>query len=99
MMNSNNIVNSVNCTISKEDMHLQNWSIPKEPINMIYQIGNFSLFKSFYIETYESTFAINNSLETIKLLISADIDRHRNEFKFLHIGLVQVAVKPLFRKG
>ena len=31
-------------------------------------------------------------------MIAADIDRYRKEFKFLHIGLVQVAVKPLFRK-
>ena len=98
-MNSNNIVNSVNCSISKEDVRLQNWSIPKEPINKIYQIGNFNIFKSFNIKTCESTSAINSSLQTSKLLIAADIDMYRKEFKFLHIGLVQVAVKPLFRKG
>ena len=39
------------------------------------------------------------SLDTIKLLVSADIDRYNKDFKFLHIGLTQVAVKPLFRKG
>ena len=33
------------------------------------------------------------------MLIAADIDKYRDKFKFLHIGVVQVAVKPLFRKG
>ena len=80
-------------------MRLENWSIPKERINKNYKLGNFSLFKCFIIKTCESTSAFNNSLDTIKLLIAADIDRYRKEFKFLHIGLVQVAVKPPFRKG
>ncbi|KAK4706224.1 hypothetical protein R3W88_034219 [Solanum pinnatisectum] len=99
MDNRQHIVNSVNISISKTENDLQNWSIPKEPFEKIYQFGNFSMFKKYNIKTCESTIAINNSLETIKLLLSADIDRYRKEFKFLHIGLVQVAVKPLFRKG
>lgn len=97
-MNSN-IVNSVNVSISKIENDLQNWDIPRESFEKIYQLGNFSLFKRFNIKTCEQTIAINNSLESIKLLIAADIDRYKKDFKFLHIGLVQVAVKPLFRKG
>lgn len=57
------------------------------------------MFKKLNIKTCESTISINNSLETIKLLISADFDRYKKEFRFLHIGLVQVAVKPMFRTG
>ena len=71
---NNNIVNSVNVSLSKEESRLQNWSIPKEPFNKIYQIGNFNLFKSFNIKTCESTSEINNYLETIKLLITPNID-------------------------
>ncbi|KAK4721505.1 hypothetical protein R3W88_011738 [Solanum pinnatisectum] len=99
MDNKQHIVNSVNISISKMENDPQNWSIPKEPFEKIYQLGNFSMFKKYTIKTYESTIAINNSLETIKLLLYVDIDRYRKEFKFLHIGLVQVAVKLLFRKG
>ncbi|KAK4731465.1 hypothetical protein R3W88_024453 [Solanum pinnatisectum] len=99
MDNSQHIVNSVNLSISKKENDLQNWCIPKEPFEKIYQLGNFSIFKRLNIKTCESTIAINNSLETIKLLIFADINRYKKEFKFLHIGLVQINVKPLFRKG
>lgn len=86
-------------SISKTEQDLQNWKIPIESFNKIYQIGNFSLFRRLNIKTCESTISTNNSFETIKLLISADLDRYKKEFRFLHIGLVQVAVKPMFRKG
>jgi len=51
------------------------------------------------IKTCESTIGINNSLEVIRLLKENDINHYKSAFNYLHIGLVQVGVKPLFRKG
>ena len=77
---NNHIANSVNISISKEESRLQNWSIPKEPFQKIYQIRSFNLFKNYNIKTCESTFAINNSLDTIKLLIEVDIYKYKKDF-------------------
>ncbi|KAG5595040.1 hypothetical protein H5410_036272, partial [Solanum commersonii] len=49
-------------------------------------------------KTSESTIAINKNIETIKLLAN-DINRYKKHYKFLRIGLVQVAVKPLYILG
>ncbi|PHU04683.1 Polyadenylate-binding protein RBP47B [Capsicum chinense] len=78
---------------------LQNWSIPEESFNTIYQIGKFSFLKKHNIKTSESTIAINNSLEIIQLFNELDINRFKHQFNYLHVGLVQVAIKPLFRQG
>ncbi|KAG5577364.1 hypothetical protein H5410_057498 [Solanum commersonii] len=65
----------------------------------IYHLGNFSYLTRRNIKTCESTIAINNSLEIIRLLKDNDISRYKFDYNYLHIGLVHVVVKPLFRKG
>ncbi|KAG5605965.1 hypothetical protein H5410_027457 [Solanum commersonii] len=85
--------------IVKLENDLQNWSIPEEPYKKIYHLGNFSYLTRRNIKTCESTIAINNSLEIIRLLKDNDINCYKSDYNYLHIGLVQVAVKPLFRKG
>ncbi|KAG5609025.1 hypothetical protein H5410_020306 [Solanum commersonii] len=37
--------------------------------------------------------------KTIRLLNKRDIDLYRSQYKFLHIGMVQIAFKPLILKG
>ncbi|XP_070046694.1 uncharacterized protein [Nicotiana tomentosiformis] len=104
-MNSNqHVLNNVNLSfqatkIAKFETDLQNWNISNEPFKKIYEIGSCSFIKKHNIKTYESTIAINNSLEIIKLLSEQDLNRYKHQFNYLHIGLVQIAVKPLFRKG
>ncbi|XP_070034473.1 uncharacterized protein [Nicotiana tomentosiformis] len=103
-MNQNqHVLNRVNLSsaatkIAKLETDLQNWNIPNEPFKKIYELENFSFVKKHNIKTCESTIAINNSLEIIKLLSEHDLNRYKNRFNYLHIGLVQIAVKPLFRK-
>ena len=97
-----NVINSVNISaisskIAKIESDLQNWNIPKESFNRVYQTRHFDFVKNYNIKTSESTVAINRNIETIKLLVVEDINRYRKNYKFLHIGLVQVAVKPLYR--
>lgn len=50
--------------------------------------------------TIESSKYIENEYETIKLLNEDVLERHiREGFKFIHLGLIQVAIKPLHKSG
>ncbi len=41
---------------------------------------------------------MNNEYEIVKLFIKESMEKHRQKYSFIHIGLVQVAVKPLTRQ-
>jgi hypothetical protein len=41
---------------------------------------------------------LNKEYETIKLFSKDSIEKHKEKYYFIHIGLVQVAVKPLTRQ-
>ena len=54
----------------------------------------------YHVRTIEQVYSINKEYETCYLLSPAVMKAHReNGHKFLHIGLVQVGVKPLIREG
>lgn len=80
MDKNQNILNKINISsqstkIAKIENDLQNWSIPEEPFKKIYQLGNFSFLTRCNIKTCESTIAINNSSEIVRLLKDKDLDR------------------------
>ncbi|KAG9459142.1 hypothetical protein H6P81_003650 [Aristolochia fimbriata] len=78
---------------------LTNWSIPKIPTRQIYNIGSFALAWSHVVKTLEQSLAIEDTEQTIELLTKKDIYPFREKYKFIHIGCVQVALKPLTIKG
>ncbi|KAG5573565.1 hypothetical protein H5410_063331 [Solanum commersonii] len=43
--------------------------------------------------------ALNSSEQTIRLLNKRDIEFYKSQYKFLHIGMVQISFKPLTLKG
>ena len=52
------------------------------------------------MKTHEELVAIQNDLQTISLLNQNSIKSHLEEqYRFIHIGLVQVAIKPLAKRG
>ena len=51
------------------------------------------------IKTTEQSLALNSSEQTIRLLNKRDIELYKSQYKFLHIGMVQIAFKPLTLKG
>ncbi|KAG5580724.1 hypothetical protein H5410_051351 [Solanum commersonii] len=55
--------------------------------------------KNKLIKITEQSLALNSLEQTIRLLNKCDIDVYRNQYKFLHIGMVQIAFKPLTLKG
>ena len=53
----------------------------------------------YTIKTVERTYNLFNEYETIQLFLMDSINQHREKYVFLHVGLVQVAVKPLTREA
>jgi hypothetical protein len=98
-------------TVNKEEVSLvnvsaeknwQDWKLPLVPQDKIYKKTTFSklsFLSNYTIKTVERTFSLKQSFETIQLLSRQEIDKNINNFAFIHIGLVQVAVKPLTRQG
>ncbi|GJW09650.1 enzymatic polyprotein [Tanacetum coccineum] len=91
--------NSVEIMISNIENSLQNWSIPKQDIKTLYTIGSFEFFQNYSINTTEKTLPLLQDHQSIKLFSAKAIKEHRKSNKFLHIGLVQIAIKPLTRLG
>ena len=73
------------------------------PISEIYRSSwiNRKIFKTdYHVKTIEQVYGINKEFETCYLLSSPTIKAHKKQgHNFLHIGLVQVGVKPLIREG
>jgi hypothetical protein len=76
------------------------WSIPRLPAKEVYNTSWFkSSFRTEYaIKTVEQTIHISNRNEDFELFGKRFVNQSLAKgFKFLHVGAVQVAVKPLTR--
>ena len=77
------------------------WNIPTERTDKIYRQTTFSklsFLTDYTIKTIERTYSLFNEYETIQLFTLDSINWHREKYAFLHVGLVQVAIKPLTRQ-
>ncbi|KAL0010776.1 hypothetical protein SO802_005884 [Lithocarpus litseifolius] len=97
------IINSEEYEVQDLDLKLGDWNLPKVPLKEFYKSSTwkFSSFKSdFHVRTIEQVYGINKEYETCYLFSPDQIKAHINKgFHFIHIGLVQVGVKPLIRSG
>ena len=88
---------------SNDNVDFNEWNIPKVPSNKIYIKKNWSIasFKSeHHVKTVEQVYALSKQHETCQLFSPESIKKHRKDgHNFLHIGLVQIGVKPLTRRG
>jgi hypothetical protein len=85
-----------------QELNLQEWKLPSVPTKNIYKqstFSNLSFLSDYTIKTVERTVSLNNEYETIKLFSKDSIEKHKEKYSFIHIRLVQVAVKPLTRQG
>ena len=104
-MENDKIVNSEEYSMQDIDRNLlewNKWNIPTERTDKIYRQTSFSklsFLTDYTIKTIERTYSLFNEYETIQLFSIDSINRHREKYAFLHVGLVQVAVKPLTRKA
>lgn len=79
---------------------LNKWTIPRVKPNTIYHLGTFEkLGLKHVVKTMEESISLEQEEMILKLLNESDIIKYKAEHKFLHIGLVQIAFKPLTLKG
>ena len=99
------IVNEEDHTIDENDLILDfsKWNIPKVDTRIVYKT---SLFESTFYFDYrakivEQIFSISKVHEKCSLFTKRNINEFlaAKKFSYLHIGMVQVAIKPLTRKG
>ena len=84
------------------DRNLLKWNIPTEKTNKIYRQTSFSklsFMTDYNIKTVERNYSLFNEYETMQLFSTDSINWHKEKYAFLHIGLVQVAIKPLTREA
>jgi hypothetical protein len=98
------IINSENVSFeSNESFNFHKWNIPKLKYSDIYIDSSWiqSTFKSEYaIKTVEQTYAISGKNCTFQQFSKKFLDKARTKnYRFLDIGFVQVAVKPLTKIG
>ena len=57
------------------------------------------IVQNYSIKTKEKIISLNQNLESLQLLSQNTINHHRKKFNYIHIGLIQVEIKPLFHLG
>ena len=94
------IVNEEDHSYQEINQDFRDWTIPKISTREIYK-STFLNFRSDYnIKTVEKTYGINKNHERCQLFNKESLRQHRTSgYNFIHIGLVQVALKPLNIKG
>ena len=97
------IVNEVDHTIEENEfLDFQKWNIPQVDTKAVYKtrwVEN-TFYSAYKVRTIEQTFSISKTHEKCCLFSKRNInDFLAKKFSYLHIGLVQVLVKPLTRKG
>ncbi|KAK7410245.1 hypothetical protein VNO78_00875 [Psophocarpus tetragonolobus] len=81
---------------------IDNWEIPKIPQDELYIPDESKHVRSsdYIIRTAENNIPLDPQAgEEFHLLTKQSIAEHSRKYKYLHIGCVQVAVKPLVREG
>uniref|UniRef100_A0A3Q7IGU7 Uncharacterized protein n=1 Tax=Solanum lycopersicum TaxID=4081 RepID=A0A3Q7IGU7_SOLLC len=79
---------------------LNKWTIPKVDTRLIYDYGWFDkLSTKQVVKTTEQSLALNSDEQIVQLLNKRDIDIYKSRYNWMHIGMVQIAFKPLTLKG
>ena len=97
------IVNEEDHIVKENEIpDFQKWNIPKVNTKSIYKTSwaKNTTFSQYRVINVEQTFSISKTHEKCFLFSKRNInDFLAKKFSYLHIGLVQVDVKPLTRKG
>ena len=74
--------------------------MPRMDIDTLYKIGLFEFKKAYSVKTHEEAISLQNGMQSIGMISPIALAQHlQAKYRFMHIGLVQVAVKPLLRTG
>ena len=91
------IVNQEKHSYENVNLETGDWNIPRVSPSEIYKSTFLGSFKSYYnVKTVEKVYIINKEHENCSLLTTKVIKKSKSKgYNFIHIGLIQVAVKPL----
>ena len=78
---------------------ITDWSLPTVKPSCIYKIGTFDLKSRYVIKTMEKTLPIRNRTSSIIQLLDDSIHKYQKSYQYLHIGMIQIGLKPLTREG
>ena len=78
---------------------LDKWTIPKVKPDTIYKIGKLDFSSKRIIKTFEHAMHVQNNDEIIHLLHFQDLYPFLEHYKYVHIGLVQIAFMALTLLG
>jgi hypothetical protein len=98
---SKRIVHSEEITIEDFTKNIDDWKIQKISQTQIYQKSKYDIFKmDFTIKIEERDIQLTKPFETIQLLSQKSLQKHlARNYKYIHVGLVQVGIKPLTKEG
>jgi hypothetical protein len=77
---------------------LNKWTIPSVPSKDIYKFGMFDFKAKYAIKQIEQTVQISKNKQIINLINKKDLESFK-DYNFIHVGLIQVALKPLTLLG
>jgi hypothetical protein len=77
---------------------LNKWVIPTVPTNKIYNFGMFEFKSRMVVKTIEQNVRISKDSQNIFLLCKKDLESFK-AYKYMHVGLIQIAIKPLTLLG
>lgn len=78
---------------------MSNWSVPKILKRSVYQYKNLRILPNNRVRIEEKTVSISSNHEIISMITDNMVKTHKQKYEFIHISMVQVAVKPLVKKG
>ena len=96
-----NIVNEEDHAISDNELipDYRNWNIPKVDTETVYKTSfvESTFYPIYKVRTVEQTFSISRIHEKCCLFSKRNINEFiaAKKFSYLHIGIDQVAIKPL----
>jgi hypothetical protein len=95
------IVHEEDEVLPHSNLDLQNWSLPKVNKKEVYNTSSWvsSVFKTEHkVKTVERAYTLNKNKEECLLFLKKEMKEFKNNgFRFIHIGLIQVGIKPLTR--
>ena len=96
---SKRVKNAKLTEFSSEIDQLNKRYIPKVSNRGIHKIGLFDFKSLKAIKILKNTITVDQTEHVIKLLTDEDIDPYKKKYKYLHIGLIQVAFKQPTLQG
>jgi len=98
---SKNVVSSEEFVIEDFNKAIDNWELPKVNKDMIYKTKKLDFLKNDYvIKTEERDITLSKPFETIHLFSEQSLKKLKEKgFNYIHIGLIQVGIKPLTKEG